>query len=872
MTSTEADALQNILSWSKDRPAWQRDALRRLVVQGELNEDDIDQLTLICREAKTPFDPLSSDHIGAQQKGAPTVALRNIRNVQNVNALAENQTLNLIPKGLTIVYGDNGAGKSGYVRILKKVCRARVVVGREEPILPNIHDTQTGPQRAELEYNAGAQVQKTEWKSGSSSDVLLSEISVFDSRTANVHVEEANDLAYTPYPMKLIERLVDACKGVKAKLDDEIRVLREQTPQSISNPPCSVDTETGKLIAALGKGATAEQVEGLATISDGELARIAELTADFANDPSVTARRLRAQKSRLENLRDKLKTLEASVSSENGEKLSVLKSELITKTDAARIARQNFAQDEPLSGLGSTTWKALWEAARAYSMAEAYPDEEFPNTDPTDSRCVLCHQYLDESAAQRLQRFESFVRDHTQQEEANAVQALRLHRQGLIETDLSYEYLRVERAFLADELGNIELERSLKEFAIRTRWRLRAMLRANSDVDHPTPQLNQVGLDAAISALETRATALLADENNEERTKLREELNELKDRQWLAGVKADVLSQMSRLETVAALTTALQDTRHNEITSKNTLLSKELITERLRARFAREIDHFNLAGLAIELKQTQSKAGVSRFKVGLIEDSTHNAAEILSEGEFRCVALASFMAELATNDSESGIIFDDPVSSLDHLHREAIAKRLAEEGKCRQVVVFTHDLPFLFLLRNACTQVEDPAEKTEIALRHIQKRQSTPGHCRNEPPEKAQSASGRLNSMRSHLSNTRIKYDQDPDGTDWLITARGLIDSLRQTWETAVEDAISPVLRTFSSRVNTKGFARLSAITQEDAEIMRKHYGQCSVLLHKASDALNPVAPSPEAIEDEMDALESWLTSVSQRQDAIKVN
>ena len=45
-----------------------------------------------------------------------------------MNALAENQTLKFAA-GLTVVYGDNGAGKTGYIRILKQACRAR---GREQ--------------------------------------------------------------------------------------------------------------------------------------------------------------------------------------------------------------------------------------------------------------------------------------------------------------------------------------------------------------------------------------------------------------------------------------------------------------------------------------------------------------------------------------------------------------------------------------------------------------------------------------------------------------------------------------------------------------------------------------------------------------------
>lgn len=867
---TEADALRDVLAWSADRPTWQRDALRRLVTQGELTEGDLAELTALCKDKTLASQPLAEGDINAQQTGAPAVAIKSIRGVQNVNALAEGQSLTFIPTGVTIVYGDNGAGKSGYVRILKRACRARTTRGKEETLLPNIYEQQTGPQRAELEYSAGSQVQKAEWKNGEPTDALLSEVSVFDSRTANVHVEETNDLAYTPYPMKLLERLVNACKAVKQKLDDEITTIKGQTPKSITDPSCSPDTATGKLMAALSKDTKDEAVNALAKLSDEEIARLGELTSDFANDPKVTARRLRAHKNRLEALRSRLRALAAAISPENGQRLAALTSDLATKNAAATLAAQNLSKDEPLEGVGSNTWRALWEAARAYSVAEAYPEKAFPHTDE-DAHCVLCQQPLGQDAAARLTRFEAFVQDRTQQEAGTARQALKDFREDLKGKAVPRADLLEERRLLDDELGNAALAAAVREFTVRAHWRLRAMLKTNADVQVAAPVLADCGLDVVIDALETRAAALLADDESEERKKLRAELNELKDRQWLAGIKDDVLAEIARLKSIAKLETALKDTRPNTITAKNTALSEALITDRLRARFAREIDHLNLAGLAIELTQAGSQHGVSRFKLSLIQSASRNAGDILSEGEYRCVALAGFMAELATNNSGSGIIFDDPVSSLDHLHREAIAKRLAEEGRTRQVIVFTHDLPFLFLLRNACTQVDDAAQKTEIALRHVQKRQNTPGHCRNEAPDKAQSAAARLKTMRTHLANTRIQHDQDPDGTSWLITSRGLIDSLRQTWETAVEDAISPVLRTFASKVDTKGFAKLSAITQEDADTMRKHYGQCSVLLHKTSDAMSPSAPTPETIEEELDALEAWLKAVTDRQNKIKI-
>ena len=56
-----------------------------------------------------------------------------------------------------------------------------------------------------------------------------------------------------------------------------------------------------------------------------------------------------------------------------------------------------------------------------------------------------------------------------------------------------------------------------------------------------------------------------------------------------------------------------------------------------------------------------------------------------------------------------------------------------------------------------------------------------------------------------------------------------------------------------------------------DAKTMRQHYGSCSELLHKSSDALNPVAPKPDEIDQEFDALQTWLDALAVRQKKIKV-
>ena len=132
--------VEDELNWSEDnrRPVWQRDALRRLVMGGELSDEDLSSLAEICKSGHGLAEPqevvpLAREHVPDEGGEATSVSLHSIFHHRGVNALAENQTLRFSPC-LTVVYGDNAAGKTGYIRILKTACRAR---GQEE-ILGNV--------------------------------------------------------------------------------------------------------------------------------------------------------------------------------------------------------------------------------------------------------------------------------------------------------------------------------------------------------------------------------------------------------------------------------------------------------------------------------------------------------------------------------------------------------------------------------------------------------------------------------------------------------------------------------------------------------------------------------------------------------------
>ena len=236
--------------------------------------------------------------------------------------------------------------------------------------------------------------------------------SVFDSRTANVHVDETNNVAYAPYPMKLLKRLVRACRAVKSKLEAEIAAIEAQTPRALVSPDCSQDTEAGRFLAALSAATTPQQVETLATLSPDDQARLAILAADLVQDPRATAARLHAEQGRLDTLTRRLEALSSAVSDVSARRLHALREDYRAKREAARVAAQTLFTGEPLSSVGSDAWRALWDAARAYSTVGAYAGRPFPVTDD-EARCVLCQQSLDPDAATRLRRFEEFVQDRT---------------------------------------------------------------------------------------------------------------------------------------------------------------------------------------------------------------------------------------------------------------------------------------------------------------------------------------------------------------------------------------------------------------------------------------------------------------------------
>ncbi len=607
---------------------------------------------------------------------------------------------------------------------------------------------------------------------------------------------------------------------------------------------------------------SAGHLNELASITDEETAEFERLTRETAGDPQRTARTLDEQARALAALAGQLDRIILSAGSERAGALREARARHAAASAAARAAARAASGDafasDPLGEIGSDAWKSLWRAARAYSQT-VYPERGFPVA-VADAHCVLCQQTLGPEAADRFHRFDRFVEDETGREEQDARAALEAIERDAKAAAPVWAAFPKAIAPLRDVHDRGDLADAVRAATVRAAWRLRAILRGVSPDSHPDlPAVPGEALRALQADLTERARVLRADATSPERRALDLRRRELADRKWLFEHRADVNAEIGRLDARGKLEAAKRQTATNAITSFSRELAAQLVTEPVKQRFARELHALGLTATAVEMCEEAAR-GVTSFCVRLTDAKDANAADVLSEGEQRCVALAAFLAELATADGASAIVFDDPVSSLDHAHREHVAKRLAEEACARQVIVFTHDVAFYLELDEACRELG-----VERTCRLVSRVGREAGFCHNQPPQDVKPLDTVLGGLREHLCNVE-RHHAGGDQDRWEHEVGGFRVALRKAWERAVEEALSPVVKRLRRKVDTDRLAEVTVLEEADHDVMRVAYARCSETQHSQPLDIRRTPPAPADMRREIDDIAGWIASVRARQ------
>ena len=852
-----------IVAWSQERPAWQREVMRRLATGDVLTDEDYDRLVKsIIDSKKLTTGPFGLEQLPQTASDDLPTCLLAIEKPEHVNALESTEPLTFEPQGLTIVYGDNGSGKSGYARLLKRMTRAR---HREDVLTDVFRDTSLAQPTARLSIRVGDSESVVVWPESARPE--LQRMLFYDSACGDAYIASESDFPYRPSALFVMDGLIEACVAVRTRIDSKLAENGDSANQLPIVRNLLLETEAGKFLSSLAANSSCTRLDALITSFDTTNETIEGLKDQEARlrsaDITKARRRLVRRSEKLIALRSHIESLDAAMGSAALTELQQQQTVVATLEEAATLLARSY-ESEPLPGFGTSPWKALWDAAQRFSKEHAYPDHDFPFLG-TECRCVLCQQPLDAQSRGRFVHFDKFVRNDTQIQLQAAKRNCEQKTKILQELKVSPEVITSNLADLDGTNGKLVSDVSALLSNYETAYeRLREALAHQEDV----PQIefepgiiikhlteaseaakadaeelgNPEGIQKQLAVLKTRRAELeLLEQIKKSRLAITQEIERLKERKVLEAAKS------------AAATTG--------ITKKILEFSEESITEVVRDTFTRETDRLRLQRVTIARTRADKGTLLHQPKlVGARQQVT--LPKVFSEGERTALGLAAFFTEAHLDGSKSALILDDPVTSLDHIRRDLVATRLAALAETRQVVLFTHDVAFVAdLKREAAARSIPVAERSVLRSRAGDRK---PGSCITKHPWKAKDVSARLGELKQELSRIR-RESSDWDEKQYEDTVAAWAGSLSETWERVFsQEIIGSVLAEGGLEVRPMMVKILARFSDDDHREFEASYRRVSqwAKRHDKSAAVNYVAPDINKLDEEIQLVDDWYKRI----------
>ncbi len=228
----------------------------------------------------------------------------------------------------------------------------------------------------------------------------------------------------------------------------------------------------------------------------------------------------------------------------------------------------------------------------------------------------------------------------------------------------------------------------------------------------------------------------------------------------------------------------------------------------------------------------------------------------MSEGEQTALGLAGFLTEVELDASLSGVVFDDPVSSLDAGRRSKVAKRLVQLAGHRQVVVFTHEITFVHALNQ-----EAKKASVGVTTRSIQRVGGTqPGLVSDQLPWSVRDIPQRINKLETDLA--RLKRERgDLTDDDYAERVAQISGQLSETLERAVSlHIVNELVDRGTNQVHPVMLKILPKFTQTDHDEYQATYAKTSswAARHDNAPEENYVPPTVDEVEQEVAWLKEW--------------
>lgn len=674
-----------LATWANDNDEWVRAIIGEVIQSGaQLTDVQVDSAYQLFRQEKgldervlDTVAPLATD--AADEVATPPLSIIRVRDVQGVNALASGSVIEP-HEGLTILYGENGTGKTGYARIFKALAGSRT----DAEILGNIAAETAGSPSARIDYRTGSDEAHLNWK-GEHSLPPFTRMSIFDSPSVSYHVDDALEYVYVPAALALFNHVSAAIRGVQTAVDDRLAELQTGSSTLLGRFPR--ESSIYAQIETLGASTNLDELKAKANSDpkvDEAIETLRRIVAALEADTVRTLIASRQREKRILEQAFEMATGLMAFDVPGYNELLANRAQLAADYESFRS--ELFAAAD-LPAPPEETWSAFIEAGEAYRkhLVEIGAHDA--------DRCLYCRQGLDDPARALLTKYSVYLEDKISTDlrevnrklrsQAESIRALSRPEVRSYLTD--YEAAEGKPAVF-DALSIVDDTRQAVFDAMTTpeswegdaRAALTAAAAALADaLASTTGHLTELQAQAA-----DQATAL---------KEKRAELNELIAAAEIARSWTAIESQVMNAKEADQLTRLKGRFRGllRGVTELSKEASDQLINQNFDTLFAEECDALRAPTLKVQFVGREGRP--QRRK---LLSSEHKPSLVLSEGEQKVLAMADFLAEARLAGITAPVVFDDPVNSLDHRRIDEVARRISMLADASQVIVFTHDIFF----------------------------------------------------------------------------------------------------------------------------------------------------------------------------------
>ncbi len=662
--------------WLEKQDFWLKSLFCKLSTKNELTDDDYKEI--IDNYIRLHFEPIP---INISNATANKVLLKKLYDIKGVNRLVPAQELTF-GENLTVIYGENGTGKTGYSRIIQHVGKC---LGEKRPIKANVFDETIIPQ-AKLEYTLDDRPDPfvLQWQESNEQTTL--NIKLFNSSCVKFSLNNERKIDFKPYIFYLCEKLALSTIKLNSYVSQRLNDFWE----------CAVNTlEDGseareKVVSVLStnKSGLTSLDEYVAKLDIDELRQLKkdqETKKDELNETALLSqiKLIKDKQTIVNQILDTITKSNAFVDNWNEEYSKNEKEiqEIASKTTVDQILSSlqiDVKLKKSFVAFISATdklYKLVTSEDASLADMKKCPicRKEISSSDTTT--IDLLKQYQELVSANKIHACDHLVKRNQEIQEvykkiAESLKIIQALPQ-VIEDKILFGI--VEKTILT--LSNIVST----SFKIEIEESVSALKEIVSTLDVKAEKLNQ-----SLSSLD------------EQKKKINENLNDLNAKIYLKEnwekERAYILSYINLIK--------LKDINNHSISKCQKDIQEKIYKEGFVQTLAQVLARLNAPkeikfNTAIISSQMAIKQGYDKIT------KANQLNEILSEGEQTVVALAQFIAESLFNPNDNVLFFDDPVNSLDLGRMQVIAKELVSLAQEKQIVIFTHNLVFLSFLKTA---------------------------------------------------------------------------------------------------------------------------------------------------------------------------